>query len=100
MNKTDRILVGHIEILPEIDDFLETLNDLWLLNEEGKKVATQVWIRTRKESNWETREQKLEKIMQKNWDQFDDWTKNYLISQKDTMNNYAKNFLERMSPKK
>ena len=38
--------------------------------------------------------------MQKNWDQFDDWTKNYLISQKDTMNNYAKNFLERMSPKK
>lgn len=76
MDKASKLIIRHIEILREIDDFMETLRDLDLLNEEGKRVATQVWLRTRKESKWETRDQKLERIMKENLNRFDDWTKN------------------------
>lgn len=92
--KADKIILWHIQILPEIDDLMETLRDLDLLNEEGKKVATQIWIKTRKENKWETREEKLSRIMEENWNKFDEWTQDYLISQKDTVNKYAKAFLE------
>lgn len=51
MTKANKIILWHIEILPEIDDFMETLNDLNLLNDEWKKVATQIWIKTRKEKS-------------------------------------------------
>lgn len=99
MNKADQIILWHIEILPALDDFMESLKDLDLLNEEGKKVATQIWIKTRKEKKWETRDEKLSRIMQENWDKFDDWTKEFLISQKDWLNSYARKFLqERLSP--
>lgn len=92
--KADKIILWHIEILQEIDDFMETLKDLDLLNEEWKKVATQIWIKTRKLKNWETRDEKLSRIMEENWNKFDEWTKEYLISQKDWVNKYAKKFLE------
>lgn len=94
MTKANKIILWHIEILPEIDDFMETLNDLNLLNDEWKKVATQIWIKTRKEKKWETREEKLNRIMEENWNKFDEWTKKFLISQKDSMHTYAKYFLE------
>lgn len=94
MTKANKIILWHIEILPEIDDFMETLNDLNLLNDEWKKVATQIWIKTRKEKKWETREEKLSRIMEEDWNKFDEWTKKFLISQKDSMRNYAKYFLE------
>lgn len=92
--KADKIILWHIEILPELDDFMETLKDLDLLNEEWKKVATQIWIKTRKLKKWETREEKLSRIMEENWNKFDEWTQEYLISQKDWVNKYAKLFIE------
>ena len=42
----------------------------------------------------ETREEKLNRIMEENWNKFDEWTKKFLISQKDSMHTYAKYFLE------
>ena len=92
--KADKIILWHIEILPELDDFMETIWDLWLLNEEWKKVATQIWIKTRKETKSETRDQKLQRIMEENWNKFDEWTKEYLISQRNWTNKFAKEFLE------
>ena len=92
--KADKIIIWHIEILPELDDLMETLRDLDLLNDEWKKVATQIWIKTRKEKKWETREEKLKRIMESDWDKFDEWTKEFLISQRNWMHKYAKDFLE------
>lgn len=94
MEKSNILIVWHIEILPEIDDFMETLRDLDLLNDEWKKVATQVWVKTRKLKKNETRDEKLSRIMEENWNKFDEWTKEYLISQKSTMHKYAKEFLD------
>lgn len=73
---------------------METLSDLDLLNEEGKKVRTKIWIKTRKESRKETREEKMLRIMNDDWDRYDDWTKNYLISNIDSMNDFSKNFIK------
>jgi len=93
MEKHNIIINSHIEILTEIDDFMETLKDLDLLNEEWRKVATQIWIKTRKLKKWETREEKLLNLMNKNWNEYDDWTKNYLISNKDSTNKFSLNFI-------
>jgi len=92
--KADKIISLHIQILPEIDDLMETLQDLDLLNDEWKKVATQIWIKTRKETKWESREEKLKRIMESEWNKFDEWTKEFLISQRNWMHKYAKDFLE------
>lgn len=94
MSKSASIISSHITIIEEMDDFMETLSDLNLLNEEWKAVATEIWEKTKKEDKWKTRKKKLDILMEAHWSLFDDNTKNYLLSIKDTLNQTAKDFLK------
>ena len=94
MEKYKILISSHIWVISELDDIMETLSDLDWLNEEGKKVRTKIWIKTRKESRKETREEKMLRIMNDDWDRYDDWTQNYLISNIDSMNDFSKNFIK------
>ena len=96
MTKSEKIICSHFWIISELDEIMETLCDLNLLNEEWKKVATKIWIATRKETKKENREQKIHRLMEEWWSKYDQWTRDFLIASANNweMNQMASTFIK------
>ena len=71
----NKIISSHFWIYSELDEILETLNDIWLLNDNWKKVASEVWKITTKGKPT------IQERMSKSWDSFSDGQKKYLIAE-------------------
>lgn len=77
-----------------IENTMESLHDLWLLNDMWKLVWNMVWEKLTKD----TPDSKLnnhEYFLERSWQTFDEEHKNYLLHHRKHMNPKARNFLEK-----